>query len=558
MSKRLALTIAGAVSLGSFESGVLYEVLDAIRQHNAAHPNPDDQIKIDVLTGASAGGMTATILSQKLLFNGGDFVGPYNNPLYNTWVKRIDLQGLQNTQGDEDALHSIFSSDLIKTISEECLLARYKFNPIPPRQPHAAAADTLQLGLALTNLNGVDYGYPEVPAGHFIYTSHEDQMVRPIDPAANDNPEFWTPLAQAAVACGAFPFAFRAQDITRNRADYTSSPNLEPWLHNAQTAKFTYSDGGILQNQPLGMAKNLVDLVDNHLDTENRYYLFVSPNAKDSSANDNFHEANADYLHLLQRLISVVLGQSEFQDWITAIGVNAKVKLLDDRATQLVYLFQHDPAAVGNLQATANTLLPFLFPNDAHHPPGASGPETLDTAKNRIAHQFAAEMKTLGGNTPEAIALRDSILALESVAGLGARDTMQIYGVTATDKELAGAGLFAFLGFFDQQYRDHDYDLGRQKARQAFAQAAALPDGKGGLLTLLNNTAAQPINPIDHRLDGLKLAGANNNDVNRFKAGLKNRVNQMLKELIGNWSFLVDPAADLLVGSAIDQVIKKF
>jgi hypothetical protein len=36
MPKRLAITIAGAVSLGSYEAGVLYEVLDAIHQHNDA------------------------------------------------------------------------------------------------------------------------------------------------------------------------------------------------------------------------------------------------------------------------------------------------------------------------------------------------------------------------------------------------------------------------------------------------------------------------------------------------------------------------------------------
>jgi hypothetical protein len=34
MPKRLAITIAGAVSLCSYEAGVLYEVLDAIHQHN--------------------------------------------------------------------------------------------------------------------------------------------------------------------------------------------------------------------------------------------------------------------------------------------------------------------------------------------------------------------------------------------------------------------------------------------------------------------------------------------------------------------------------------------
>ncbi|MFN9672094.1 MAG: hypothetical protein ACK552_05795 [Microcystis sp.] len=34
MSKKLAVVISGAVSLGSFEAGVIYEVLEAIARHN--------------------------------------------------------------------------------------------------------------------------------------------------------------------------------------------------------------------------------------------------------------------------------------------------------------------------------------------------------------------------------------------------------------------------------------------------------------------------------------------------------------------------------------------
>jgi len=114
MPKKLAITIAGAVSLASYEAGVLYEVLDAIAQHNAPMGSDDpDRIVIDVLTGASAGGMTAIILSQKLLYGADEFRGPYDNPLYNNWVKRITLAGLQNTGNDEPALQSIFSSAVI-------------------------------------------------------------------------------------------------------------------------------------------------------------------------------------------------------------------------------------------------------------------------------------------------------------------------------------------------------------------------------------------------------------------------------------------------------------
>jgi hypothetical protein len=73
MAKKLAITIAGAVSLGSYESGVAFEVLDAISQNNqwaSQNNSPDERIEIDVLTGASAGGMTVAMIAQRLLFDG--------------------------------------------------------------------------------------------------------------------------------------------------------------------------------------------------------------------------------------------------------------------------------------------------------------------------------------------------------------------------------------------------------------------------------------------------------------------------------------------------------
>jgi predicted acylesterase/phospholipase RssA len=82
MAKKLAITIAGAVSLGSYESGVAFEVLDALTQHNHwadANDLPDERFEIDVLTGASAGGMTSAMIAQRLLYDGPSMSEPYNN-----------------------------------------------------------------------------------------------------------------------------------------------------------------------------------------------------------------------------------------------------------------------------------------------------------------------------------------------------------------------------------------------------------------------------------------------------------------------------------------------
>src|SRR5580658_10154965 len=111
MPKRLAIVVAGAVSLGSFEAGVLYEVINAIGQHNQDPATADqDKIYIDVLTGASAGGMTSTIAAQKLLFEAAALSGAYTNAFYGPWVADVTIEGLLAGDAGDDPAKSIFSS----------------------------------------------------------------------------------------------------------------------------------------------------------------------------------------------------------------------------------------------------------------------------------------------------------------------------------------------------------------------------------------------------------------------------------------------------------------
>ena len=124
---------------------------------------------------------------------------------------------------------------------------------------------------------------------------------------------------------------------------------------------FSYTDGGVLQNQPLGMAKNLVDKIDNHLNTESRFYLFVSPHGKNTSADPSFREANSDYFRLIKRLLSAIIGQAEFQDWITAEDLNTQIALLDARALGLAAAISNGEIDVHALQTTADDLLKLLF-----------------------------------------------------------------------------------------------------------------------------------------------------------------------------------------------------
>jgi hypothetical protein len=111
---------------------------------------------------------------------------------------------------------------------------------------------------------------------------------------------------------------------------------------------------------------------------------------------------------------------------------------------------------------------------------------------------------------------------------------------------LAGAGLESFLGFFDQRFPDHDYDIGRAHAQAFLADPVLQNDGQIGPLRY----ATQPIRPIDTQLNGLPLKQVSAEDVEPFREGLRHRVNQMLAEVNCR---LADPVVDFLVDRIIDR-----
>ncbi len=542
MPKRLAITIAGAVSLGSYEAGVLYEVLDAIHQHNTVPGTPDEErIEVDVLTGASSGGMTAAIVAQKMLYASDEFRGPYDNPLYDVWVKQIDLAGLLDTKDDgtpesESALRSIFSSNMVERIATETLTGRYASDVLPTPVTHAAAAKSISLGMTLTNMNGVDFGYDMQPCGKFIFTRHEDQIARVLSVGGTDNKETWEEIRDAAVASGAYPLAFRAKELDRRRADYTKS-NLEPWTDDP--SRFTFTDGGVLQNEPLGMAKKLVNAIDQHWNNNSRFYIFVSPHGKNSSADSSFREDNADYFHMLKRLAKVLLGQSEFQDWVTAVEMNEQIALLDARAAAVAEKLRSGELKSASLMRTADGLLKILFKqprNGSVRRAAKIGKESLSDGRLRIEHQYKDEIEMLGAGTFAAEAFRDTVLAFETAAGLGERDYMRIYGIAVSEDLLAGADLSAFLGFFDERYRLHDYDRGRMVARGVLTDPAMSDPGELGPIRYTPTRT----NLIDSTLNGLQLSQLPSEEQQVFREGIKKRVNEMVRNLIGFWSYPAD------------------
>jgi hypothetical protein len=480
MAKRLAITIAGAVSLGSYEAGVLYELMRAIRTNNEASRSEDTKIYVDVITGASAGGMTAAMVSQRLMYDASSLEGEFTNSLYKAWVERISLMGLVRMRWSEPKWHSLFSSDLINSIGEDMLVTSMQRKG---SGPHAAVEkvngvpETLRIGLALTNLNGIDYMIPILGSdeGGFNYTSSVNQKIFEVTTNGQSNRTLWRQVCAAAVGSGAFPAAFRPKAVEHSVEEFGERLPAEQhlWIQGKtyvdwigrSPAEFAHSDGGVLQNQPLGIAKNLVDAVvadrearlgpAAHSDGSDRLYVFVAPHSVKSTAQD-LQAENITIWDELKYLTKVYMRQAMFHDWITTEGVNQNIRLLDTRASELAEVIARGLLDIASLAKASSDLNAMLMPNQE------AGRLT------RLREQYAAEynkvLKAVDSQAAEAFL--SAIATLEAAAHLENRDKMKIVAVIAdAQKELAGSGLAAFVGFFKKSFRQHDYRVGRVKTR---------------------------------------------------------------------------------------------
>lgn len=548
MPQKLAIAISGAVSLGSYEAGVMYEIIEAIAQHNS-HPDTTEEqrVEVDVVTGASAGAMTACILVQKLMFEAEALRQPYANALYGPWVEDIDITELLKLRDTEDPNLSVLSSDQIADIGYTYVLRRYATGQPTPRQRHPAAAESIRIGLTMSNLNGVDYAvevtdFPDItnPGNRsrrmFTYTRHKDFFTHEVkDSNTDDNSQLWQQVEQIARSSGAFPFAFRLLQIQRQGNDSSYDRSV---LDPQQLYSFVYTDGGVFENEPLGLAKDLVDQIDeNHLDTDNRFYLYVSPGAKSSTVNPHITAKNATYLNTGAALAGAIFTQARFQNWIATSKINEAIRQFERQAKELSDVLLKSPQLKTAFSSVADNLLEVLY--QAATPTEQQTQISAD--QERLRQQFSEEYDRLvyasnknGVNGHEvAESWLKLVQALEKVQNLGTKDVMTVYAITSGDVELAGEQLFAFGGFLDQRFRHFDYNVGRRKAAFFLQKLQFLhQQGKGeGQLYLTNFAAGQTIDQPADNLGEVDLTRVPSATRRAVKAQLIDRSQRIIESL---------------------------
>lgn len=465
---RLVLVMGGGVSLGSYAAGALTEIFYAL-MHAANDGNDQRRVQIDVITGASAGAMSAAVFARALTVDPNDIAR-----LHEAWVDRISIEELTKREGPHFDPLALLSGAAVQRIADDVLTipGRYDWRPF--------CNTPLRFAFTLTNLGGMTYplSYSNQPGQFFSTRIHSDHVRFELRPGAQPDAGTWDRIRATAVASGAFPAAFPPRRVTRSLTEFPRAlwPG-EP----GESCDMWYVDGGVLDNEPLGLAKALVEEDPDHVHHDYRY-LLIDPYLNAAAARYMGPKTLGNAMGGLARAI---LGESTAKDWMRANKLNWRVGVLEDfvrdHLRPIVDAIAESAGPGGarilaSLNDTAMSIARFkVTVNRRIMPEQDVATAYLQENLERIAGdpRYALTIEGLAGGTRRA--MLQGIFILENLAGLRHKEHMSLYLIapgaaagtpdTHDEHPLAGDFLHNFGGFFRREWREHDFLCGRRDAR---------------------------------------------------------------------------------------------
>lgn len=292
----LGLTMAGAVSAGAYTGGVLdylIQTLDAWYNAKAASDAtvPTHQLSIDIISGASAGGITGAMAALVLHMQDRNPVTPdkrsdeeylKKNIFYNAWVnlKQDDMLPNLLSHSDieaDDKVVSLLNSKFIEDIARETIINVPENTEAPP--PYVSKQ--MELILTLSNLDGFTYKlkFPSEGASTHTMKQHRDYAFFRLGDQYSEGRiplnlqrknQGLQELVQAAPATGAFPVGLAYRKFVRKQKYILDNPDLVVYKEGVTTIEgvswenreqdyVTYNvDGGMLNNEPFDLTMKLM------------------------------------------------------------------------------------------------------------------------------------------------------------------------------------------------------------------------------------------------------------------------------------------------------------
>ncbi|HEX3668588.1 MAG TPA: patatin-like phospholipase family protein [Acidimicrobiia bacterium] len=445
MRLRIALTISGAVALGAYEGGALAALLCAIR---GLCQGDDPAVRIDAIGGSSAGSITG-MLAARCLLEGID-------PVYvmrEAWVERDSLAVMRTDAPDEP-----LSLEALRRASADLLDPR-DHRGAPTHRVAACQVAPIRMVMALASLRGLEYRVPTLSERQQVrattsldwatFTFTSGQPTRELLEPARASP------TDVALASAANALAFRPvlldrsgdEDGYRARGIVNFPPSKHLW----------YTDGGVLDSEPLTRTLDLVREVDEDSSPDTRrIQLLVHPNPTGAPTGTAWADPQnpPTWLATLLRARDLQRTQSVYDDLLHLEQLNTRLdwtgRLFDEIEPVLDDL---DPDTAARLRdalvRAAGVIEGQRRALRAHEKdPAAAAPQPVDDKPaTEILRDVVAQIAGIAGKERIALEVVSPLLLPEA-------ETIPIAQM------LAGEFLFHFGGFLSRDLRLSDFDLG--------------------------------------------------------------------------------------------------
>jgi predicted acylesterase/phospholipase RssA len=428
---RIALTISGAVSLGAFEAGALAALLKGVQKVNA-QPGAQDALRVDVITGASAGSMTALVAARALLAG----LDPVDL-MTRAWVDMPQLDALS------DGLDAPLTID-------EMLKTAQKMIGETGSQPRQRCA--VRLHMALGSLHRLDYRVGRVGGPPVDASTYLDWDTYTLD--ADATPATYEAALESAMASGAHALAFLPRPLDRERSDVVDRYGVNRVID--PPGRAWYTDGGTIDNQPLGRALDLahdVDLQDDPIDAAARLHLLIVPDPPETAARGGDRWTAGEqprWTTTLARVMTLLRAQHLYDDLERLEQTNARIS-----ATTTL----------------ARALAEAIEPGDTDKTPEERLEDAITEIKGQQQH-LDSPRDVLDGVAPDSAIGQLVMQALDLATGFARKRYVELAVVSpamrpevaneskAVRDVLSGAFLGHFGGFLNRRLRANDFALG--------------------------------------------------------------------------------------------------
>ncbi len=353
----IGLVLSGAISAGAYSAGVVDFLIEALDAYEAAKTRPDwdgptHDVRVPIMGGASAGGMTAAIAALHAfhalqhVWPGQPLPAPAANRLYSSWVEDIDiLRLLETTDLDGDQSQKGVRSLLCCNVIDEIVANAFNLSGAL-RQPNWVGRGgdrTLRIFFTLTNLRGVPYSFQlfgSCDPRRYGMLNHGDYLDFSVGVGPNGAPGSyavdirqtasgdWDLYRAGAKATGAFPIGLAPRFISRRATDYWSSLRVglendsgffpffpDDWVKTVDPYDFVSADGGTIDNEPLELVRRYLAGAsgrnERSADKADRSVIMISPFP---NLQKTTYEARGERIvDIAPRLFSTLIDQARFK-----------------------------------------------------------------------------------------------------------------------------------------------------------------------------------------------------------------------------------------------------